>query len=80
MTLTRSSTPTPGVIGEDEPVFVVRGRDAAAPRTIEAWATIAVAYGAHPSVLDQARAWAARVRLWQQDHGHQVPALRDLPP
>ena len=77
MTDAIGATPTPGVIGEDEPVFVVRGRDVAAPRTIEAWATIAVAYGANPHVLDQARAWAARVRLWQQDHGQQVPAIRD---
>lgn len=73
----RGVTPASGVIGEDEPVFVVRGRDVAAPRTIEAWATIAVAHGAHPRVLDQARAWAARVRRWQQDHGQHVPVLRD---
>jgi hypothetical protein len=62
-----------GLVGEDEPVFIVRGMDIAAPATIEAWAEVALLYGAHPAIADQAGRWAERVREWQRRHGAHAP-------
>ena len=57
------------VVGDDEPVFIVRATDAAAASVIEHWGRVAVThYGAHPSVLRAAKAWSARVRAWQRAH------------
>ncbi|MEY2567304.1 MAG: hypothetical protein QOE35_1833 [Actinomycetota bacterium] len=63
-----------GVVGDDEPVFVVRGCDLAAPATIEAWARLALLHGAHPVVADHAGRWADRVREWQRVHGANAPS------
>ena len=68
-----------GLVGEDEPVFVVRGCDVTAPGTIEAWARLALLHGAQPGVVDRAETWAARVRSWQEQHGSEVPVVRDGP-
>jgi hypothetical protein len=56
-------------VGEDEPVFIVRGLDIAAPATIEAWAKEALLQGANPVIADMAGRWAERVREWQRGHG-----------
>ncbi|MEY2478842.1 MAG: hypothetical protein QOG87_4157 [Actinomycetota bacterium] len=61
-----------GLVGEDEPVFIVRGQDLAAPATIEAWAKEALLHGAHPVITDMAVRWADRVRDWQRCHGAQA--------
>lgn len=66
-----------GLVGEDEPVFVVRGCDVAAPATIEAWARLARLHGAQPGLVARAESWAARVRSWQQQHGARVPGVQD---
>jgi hypothetical protein len=62
-----------GLVGDDEPVFIVRGQDLAAPATIEAWAREALLHGAQASVADQAGRWAERVREWQRLHGGRAP-------
>lgn len=66
-----------GLVGDDEPVFIVRGQDLAAPATIEAWAREALLHGAQASVADQAGRWAERVREWQRHHGVGDPRARD---
>ena len=66
-----------GLVGDDEPVFIVRGQDLAAPATIEAWAREALLRGAHPNIADIAGNWADRVREWQRRHGAQAAWRQD---
>ena len=66
-----------GLVGEDEPVFIVRGQDLAAPATIEAWAREALLHGAHPVIAAEAGRWAERVREWQRRHGTQAAGRQD---
>jgi hypothetical protein len=63
-----------GLVGDDEPVFIVRGKDAAAAETIEMWGRLALAHGAHPALAAQAGRWAERVREWQRVHGARAPS------
>ena len=55
-----------GVIGEDEPVFLLRAKDLTAPEVIERWAELAEQHGA-PVRAAAARAWAQEFRAWQAD-------------
>jgi hypothetical protein len=61
-----------GVIGDDEPVFLVRAKDLLAPSVIEAWASLAEERGA-PARAASARAWANEVRAWQETNATQYP-------
>lgn len=63
------------LIPDDEPVFVIRGQDAAAPGTVEAWANFAEHCGASPEIVAMARQHAAVMREWQLKHGRHVPDL-----
>jgi hypothetical protein len=72
-----------GLIGEDEPVFLLRAKDKLAPDTVRAWARLMwkEAKGDDPRFeerLDMARAaWhnADLMDEWQRDHGTQVPDM-----
>lgn len=44
------------IIPENEPVFLLRGKDVAAPHAIEAWIEKAKMYGASENILTN-RAW-----------------------
>lgn len=70
----RIQDPT-GLIPEDEPVFLIRGKDVAAPQAILAWADIAARLGADPSIVETARRHAVVVAQWQTQHGAKVPDL-----
>ncbi|MFI7448053.1 hypothetical protein ACIBQX_11195 [Nonomuraea sp. NPDC049714] len=58
-----------GVIGEDEPVFVLRAKDLTAPAIVEAWADLAEKNGA-PVRAAGARAQADAMRVWQETPGN----------
>lgn len=64
-----------GIIPEDEPVFLVRGQDLAAPATLRAWARIAADHGADQDILNRVRRHADRMEEWQAQHGAKTPDL-----
>lgn len=51
-------------IGKDEPVFLIRASDIAAPQAVEAWANIAKGYGADENIVNTAMNHAAEMREW----------------
>jgi hypothetical protein len=56
----------PTSIGEDEPVFVLRARDIAAPATVEDWCNLVEMRPDHdPVMLRSVRKWANEMRNWQ---------------
>jgi hypothetical protein len=58
-----------GKIGEDEPVFLVRAKDKAAPATVRAWADENDRQGGDTLLSQSARDHAERMELWQQKNG-----------
>ena len=66
-----------GLIPKDEPVFLLRAIDAAAPAIVDAWAGLAEAYGAKKDIVDAARNQAKAMRLWQSNNGSKIPDLRE---
>lgn len=62
-------------IGEDEPVFLLRAKDMAAPLAVEFWAQTAENMNADPKMVEAARFQAREMRRWQQGHGAQVPDM-----
>lgn len=61
-----------GVIGDDEPVFLLRAKDLLAPEVIDEWAGRAFAAGA-PERAAAAMRWADEFRAWQRDNPTQYP-------
>lgn len=64
-----------GLIPDDEPVFLIRGRDAVGPVTLIAWAEFARLHGADDTIVNSALKHAVRMRDWQAMHGRQVPDM-----
>lgn len=65
-----------GLIPADEPVFLLRGKDRAAPGTVRFWADAALALGADGELTSLAYDQAAAMEAWQAEHGGgQVPDL-----
>lgn len=62
-----------GLIPADEPVFLVRGQDVAAPATLRAWTRIAADHGADADILDRVRRHADSMEDWQQTRAFKVP-------
>lgn len=58
-----------GLIPADEPVFLLRGQDIAAPAAIMAWVEEARAQGADPEIIDAALAQADAMMKWQDRDG-----------
>lgn len=56
-----------GKIPEDEPVFLLRGQDKAAPGAVRAYAEILESMGGDPVLVRQSRAQAERMEQWQAD-------------
>lgn len=70
-----------GLIPEDEPVFLLRGKDAAAPQAVRAWALEAAKRGASPEIVNKALEQAEAMHDWQEAHGAKVPDMpTELPP
>lgn len=60
------------IIPEDEPVFLIRGKDFAGPDAVRAWADIAELQGAEAHILEAARRQADRMEQYQIDHGGKI--------
>jgi len=54
-----------GKIPEDEPVFLLRGQDRAAPGAVRAYAEILESMGGDPVLVRQSREQAERMEEWQ---------------
>lgn len=54
-----------GKIPEDEPVFLLRGQDKAAPGAVRAYAEILESMGGDPVLVRQSREQAKRMEEWQ---------------
>ena len=57
----------------DEPLFILRGQDALAPRVIENWAHLAAAGGCPQAKVDEALDLAGHMRDWQKTNGSKKP-------
>mgnify|MGYP001593998333 CR=1 FL=1 len=56
-------------VKDDEPIFVLRAQDFLAPDLVEFWAQRAEIHGSPHGKIAEARAVAAEMRAWQQEHG-----------
>ena len=63
------------IIPEHEPVFLLRGKDAAAPAAIEAWCKAAKKLGAADNIIEAAQAQADKMRVWQIEQECQIPDM-----
>ena len=52
------------IIPEDEPVFLLRGRDPLAYSTVLHWSALAHSFGIRPEQIEIARAHAEKMRQW----------------
>lgn len=65
-----------GIVPEGEPVFLLRGKDLAAPEAVRAWAFAARGLGASDDIVDLAYAWADEMERYQRETGNsQIPDL-----
>ena len=67
-----------GKIPEDEPVFLIRGQDAAGPEAVRNWARIASDQGASQEIVNSALDQANAMRVWQLTQGNMMK-IPDLP-
>lgn len=58
-----------GKIPEDEPVFLLRAQDSAAPETVRRWAVLNEERGGDPALTRQALDHARAMEEWQSFHG-----------
>jgi hypothetical protein len=63
------------LIPENEPVFLLRGKDVAAPAAIEAWIQEAKKYGAKDNILEAAQSQADLMRAYQIEVERQTPDM-----
>ena len=66
------------LIGIDEPVFLVRAKDVAAPLTVRAWARHNLAIGGDAAMSIAAEHHADLMEKWQQQNLNQVK-IADAP-
>lgn len=59
--------------GMDEPLFILRAKDASAPAVVRNWVREARAYGTLETKLREALALADAMEAWQAEHGSKVP-------
>lgn len=64
-----------GLILEDEPVFLLRAHDIAAPLTVRFWARLARDYGASDDIVGAAKSQANAMFKWQEEHGKKIPDM-----
>lgn len=63
-----------GTIGEDEPVFLLRGKDRLAVHNLYDYAARCEESGL-PEMAAQVRAWALKMKAWQEINGCELPDL-----
>jgi len=66
-----------GLIGEDEPVFLLRAKDITAPATVRAWAEFARLVGADDTIVQAALNHADAMRSWQLVNGPRIPGSNE---
>ena len=54
------------LIGEKEPVFLIRAKDIVAARAVRMWAELHLAAGGNEDIAKLARSHAARIEKWQE--------------
>lgn len=64
-----------GRIPDDEPVFLIRAQDLVGPAAVEAWANLNQVAGGDLNLSLMAKDHAARMKLWQNDHGKKLADL-----
>jgi hypothetical protein len=64
-----------GLIPDDEPVFLIRGKDMVGPLTVSAWADLAAAAGADDTIVETARQHAHAMEKWQLENGSKIPDM-----
>jgi len=64
-----------GIIPDDEPVFLLRGQDVAAPDAVEFWANEVERYGGRADIVKSAREQAQKMREWQRNRMSKLPDL-----
>jgi hypothetical protein len=64
-----------GLIPDDEPVFLIRAKDAISPAVVNHWASLAQLAGASPVMVRAARRQADAMKDWQVKHGSKIPDL-----
>ena len=62
-----------GLIPEDEPVFLLRGQDVAAPATLRFWADHAIRLGADMGIAILAHTQANYMEQWQRTRTSKIP-------
>lgn len=68
-----------GDIPADEPLFLIRGKDASAPAAIERYAEEAQAVGAAADLVETCRERAEQIRAWQLAHPERVKVPDQVP-
>lgn len=63
------------LIPQDEPVFLIRGKDICAPATLEKWCEEARKYGVDQSMIDKVQSHADYIRVWQIENESKVPDM-----
>lgn len=60
-------------IGEDEPVFLLRAKDALAPGCLEYWANTLKEIGGDIETANNILRFAEKMRTWQMQYGNKTP-------
>lgn len=63
-----------GLIEQDEPVFLIRAKDAVSGDAVRAWADLHDANGGDPAMSKAAREHAARMDAWRPKQKADAPA------
>lgn len=67
-----------GKIPENEPVFLIRGQDLAAPETLRAYAMEAHRKGASQLIIDATLRQAREMEQWQREVARKTPDMPRL--
>lgn len=62
-----------GLIGEDEPVFLLRAQDELAPNVVRRWAQSLERAGGDPRTVARAMRWALEMEEWQDRNRSKIP-------
>lgn len=66
------------IIGEDEPVFVLRAKDPSAPFAVRSWANDVRERGGDPDLVQRVYEWAEEMEIWREEH-HPEKVVADTP-
>lgn len=67
-----------GKIPDDEPVFLIRGQDLAAPDTLREYAKLAHKAGAKPNLISATLKQANEMEEWQRQRARKTPDMPRL--